>query len=74
MLMNIKITTQFQGWGPSLASIRTYQNIKAIKEVGSFLIVKQINVMVFQLQLLGSMKIHPMFHVSCWNLITHLPF
>jgi hypothetical protein len=28
-----------------------------------FFIVKQINVMVFQFKLPGSMKIHPMFHV-----------
>ncbi len=26
--------------------------------------MKQINVMAFQLKLLGSMRIHPMFHVS----------
>jgi len=46
-----------------------YQNNKTIKKVthqrlGPFFIVKQINVMVFQLKLLGPMKIHPMFHVS----------
>jgi hypothetical protein len=29
-----------------------------------FLVMKQINVVTFQLKLLGSMKIHPMFHVS----------
>jgi hypothetical protein len=47
----------------------TYQNNKAIREVGSskvspFLIVKQINDVTFQLKLSSSMKIHPMFHVS----------
>jgi len=30
--------------------------------------MKQINVMVFQLKLPGSMKIHPMFHVSLLEL------
>jgi hypothetical protein len=29
-----------------------------------FIIVKQINTVAFQLKLLDSMKIHPMFHVS----------
>jgi hypothetical protein len=28
-----------------------------------FVIVKQINIVVFQLKLLGSMRVHPMFHV-----------
>jgi len=47
----------------------TYQNNKAIREVrsskaGPFFIVKQVNVMAFQLKLLGSMRIHLMFHVS----------
>jgi hypothetical protein len=32
--------------------------------IGPFLIMKQINVMVFQLKLLSSMKIHHVFHVS----------
>jgi hypothetical protein len=46
-----------------------YQNNKTIKEVGHqklgpFFIVKQINVVPFQLKLLGSMKIHLVFHVS----------
>jgi hypothetical protein len=31
--------------------------------LGPFLIVKQINVMAFQLKLLGFMRIHPVFHV-----------
>jgi hypothetical protein len=31
---------------------------------GPFTIVKQINTMAFQLKLLDSMKIHPVFHVS----------
>ncbi len=34
------------------------------QKVGPNLIVKQINVVVFQLKLLGSMKIHLVFHVS----------
>jgi hypothetical protein len=34
------------------------------QRLGPFLIVKQINVMVFQLKLLGSMRIHLVFHVS----------
>jgi len=50
-----------------------YQNKKTIKEVthqrlGPFFIVKQINVMVFQLKLPSPMKFHPMFHVSSLEL------
>jgi hypothetical protein len=62
-------TTQLQGRGPSLVSMTTYQDNKAIREVGSsklspFLIVKQINVMAFQFKFPSSMKIHHVFHVS----------
>jgi hypothetical protein len=51
-----------------LVSTTTYQNNKAIREVGSskvspFLIEKQINVVAFQLELLGFMRIHLVFHV-----------
>jgi hypothetical protein len=35
MLMNIKRNNLVSSWGPSLASTKTYQNNKAIKEVGS---------------------------------------
>jgi hypothetical protein len=35
MLMNIKRNNPVSSWGPSLASTKTYQNNKAIKEVGS---------------------------------------
>jgi hypothetical protein len=47
----------------------TYKDNKAIREVGSLdvgfiLHCEQINAMAFQLKLLGSMRIHPMFHVS----------
>jgi hypothetical protein len=34
------------------------------QKVGPFTIVKQINIVAFQLKLPNSMKIHPMFHVS----------
>jgi hypothetical protein len=33
-----------------------------------FFIVKQINVMAFELKLLNSIRIHPMFHVSLLEL------
>ncbi len=33
-------------------------------KLSPFLIVKQINVMAFQLKFLGSMRIHHVFHVS----------
>jgi hypothetical protein len=47
----------------------TYQNNKTIRELdhqklGPFFIVKQVNVMVFQLKLRNSMRIHLLFHVS----------
>jgi hypothetical protein len=36
MLMNIgRNDLELQGWGPNLASITTYENNKAIKEIGS---------------------------------------
>jgi hypothetical protein len=65
----LKRTTQLQDGGPSLASMTTYQDNKAIREVGSVDVrfiphCEQINAIAFQLKLLGSMKIHPMFHVS----------
>jgi hypothetical protein len=34
------------------------------QRLGSFTIVKQINIVAFQLELVDSMKIHPMFRVS----------
>jgi hypothetical protein len=53
----------------------TYQNNKAIKKVnldhqrlGPFLIVKQINVVVFQFKFPSFMKIHLAFHVSLLEL------
>jgi hypothetical protein len=47
----------------------TYKDNKAIREVGSLDVrfiphCEQINAMAFQLKLPGSMRIHPMFHVS----------
>jgi len=52
-----------------LASTITYQDNKAIKEVGSLETKSILNCEInqchgFQLKLPGSMKIHPMFHVS----------
>jgi hypothetical protein len=38
------------------------------QKLGPFFIVKQINVVAFQLKLPGSMKIHPMFHISLLEL------
>jgi hypothetical protein len=61
--------TQLQGWGPSLASMTTYQDNKAIKKVKSSKArsiphLQTINVVVFQLKFIGSMKIRLMFRVS----------
>jgi hypothetical protein len=64
----LKGTTQLQGGGSGLASMTTYQDKKAIREVGlvEFRFIphcEQINAMAFQLKLPSSMRIHPMFHV-----------
>jgi hypothetical protein len=42
------------------------------QKLGLFNIMKQINTVAFQLKILNSMKIHPMFHVSCF-IIRALP-
>jgi hypothetical protein len=62
-------TTRLQGQGSSLTSTTTYQNNKTIKKVGSskvrsILHCETNNVVVFQLKLSSSMKIHLVFHVS----------
>ncbi len=65
----MKGTTQLQGQGPSLLSMITYQDNKAIRKVGS-LETKSIphcetnQCHGFQLKLPNSMKIHHVFHVS----------
>jgi hypothetical protein len=51
----------------------TYQDNKPLKKLDHqrlcpFLIVKQINVMAFQLKLPSSMRIHPTFHISLLKL------
>jgi hypothetical protein len=56
-----------------LVSTTTYQDNKTIKgldhqRLGPFFIVKQFNVMVFQLKLPSSMRIHLLFHVSLLEL------
>jgi hypothetical protein len=65
-------TTQLQGWGLNLVSTTTYQDNKAIKEVGSLDVrsifhVKQINVVIFQFKLPSSMRIHHVFHISLFE-------
>jgi hypothetical protein len=45
-----------------------------LDRLGSFFIVKPINVMAFQLKRPGSMPIHLVFHVSWLEFTTCLPF
>ncbi len=64
--MNVGRNNLTSRLGISQQHIKTTRPLEKLdhQKLGSFLIVKQISVMAFELKLLGFMRIHPMFHVS----------
>jgi hypothetical protein len=63
MPMNIVRNNQVWLWWQNIKTTRPSTKLD-YQRLGRFTIMKQINVVAFQLELLNSMKIHHVFHVS----------